>query len=73
MHENHLIVIMRYQRMMTNVLRIPIKFKAEIDAKDLREYLLAHERMKPAVFEITAEHAPYLEFRNWTRAPILVW
>ena len=42
--------------------QIPITFKVDIDAKDLREYLLTMERMKPAVFWIPCSYAPYLEF-----------
>lgn len=61
------------QSMMPTKLSIPITFKVEIKAKDLREYLLAHERMKPAVFIVTAVHAQYLEFRHPFRSTVIAW
>ena len=47
--------------MMCPQIRIPIKWSADISAKDLKEYLLAHKRMRPVVFIIPAKHAEWLE------------
>lgn len=42
--------------------KIPIKWSVQVSAKDLREYLLAEERLKPVVFIVPAKHAEWLEF-----------
>ena len=43
-------------------IRIPVKWHAEISAKELREYLLAHQRMRPVVFIIPVKYSAWLEF-----------
>lgn len=43
-------------------IKVPISVSIEVDAQELRKYLLARERMKPACFIIGASHAEHLEF-----------
>ena len=49
---------------MCPTIRIPIKWSADISAKDLKEYLLAQERMRPVIFIIPVKHSAWLEFRH---------
>ena len=41
---------------------IPIKWSIQISPNDLKDYLKAEERLKPAVFIIPAQHSLYMEF-----------